>query len=420
MKTLPDSVKKFRLGVYTSDLQQPISLMRVLGPLSAMAKEDRRLELVFPPLELPDASCGRAGGQQLNWNWLVQCDAIFLLHPESDVHVHCASLAYQLGIPIWAEYVDDVFNVHPNNPGFQFHKNKRMLRENIGSIAKWARVVTCVSEYNRTAILAGLEGKAEGRMQNEEGAAETSNIEHRTPNAELENKFLVIPEGCLWPRWDLERKKCVSWRGLGSHGHDVQEALPQLMKVAKAFPDWTWMLGGDPQILEEMGHFLSPICGAERVLLSPYWPTPFEAMQAWGSQCPYLHIVPLADTAFNKSKSHLAWLEASAIGAAVIAPDHLPEWNQTGVIPYRHSNLELGSHNGLNSTLAEVMKREMARFEEGRFHPNVQVAREAIYPNLTLGAMNKRRWAILHKLATEIFDLENIEQRTSNAELRSN
>lgn len=390
MKTLPDHVKKFRLGIYTSDMTQPISLMRVLGPFSAMAKEDRRLELVFPPLELPDVANGRPGGQQLNWNWLVQCDAVFFLHPESDVHVHCASLALQLGIPIWSEYVDDVFNVDPRNPGFQFHKNKRMLRENIGSIAQWSRVVTCVSEYNKHAILEGLKG--------ENGAAE----QHRP--TELENKFLVIPEGCLWPRWELQRKKCVSWRGLGSHGGDVAEVLPQLIEVAKAFPDWTWMLGGDQDILQEMGHHLAPICGKENVLLAPYWPTPFEAMQAWGNQAPYLHIVPLADTAFNKSKSHLAWLEASAIGAAVIVPDHLPEWQQEGVIQYHHSPLELRGVNGEGRSLSDVLRREMLTFDEGKLHPNVEGARDAIYPDLTLGRMNRRRWAILHKLATEIFD----------------
>lgn len=400
MKTLPEKVKKFRLGIYTSDLQQPISLMRVLGPFAAMAKEDRRLELVFPPLELPDAAAGRPGGQQLNWNWLVQCDAIFMLHPETDVHVHCASLAMQLGIPLWAEYVDDSFSVHPNNPGFQFHKNKRMLRENIGSITQWARVVTCVSEYNRRAILEGLKGEQGGTSDAEGGTA------GGTPGSTWEQKFLVIPEGCLWPAWDGPRHKCISWRGLGSHGHDVQEALPQLMEVARAFPNWTWLLGGDQEILQEMGEQLSPICGKERVLMMPYWPTPFEAIQAWGGQCPFLHIVPLADTQFNRSKSHLAWLEATAIGAAVIAPEHLPEWQQPGVIPYRQSDLQIVGATEARPTLAQTLMAEMRKFDGGKFHPNVREAREAIYPQRTLGAMNRRRWAILHKLATEVFDLE--------------
>jgi hypothetical protein len=329
-----------------------------------------------------------------------------MLHPESDLHVHCASLAMQLGIPIWAEYVDDSFNVHPQNPGFQFHKNKRMLRENIAAITKWARVVTCVSDYNRKAILAGLE---DGRPKMEDGG--TSNIQEgtagETPDSTLGDKFLVIPEGCLWPAFEGVRNKVISWRGLGSHGHDVQEALPQLVAVAKAFPDWSWVLGGDQEILAEMAEHLAPICGKERVLLMPYWPTPFEAIQAWGGQCPYLHIVPLADTAFNKSKSHLAWLEATAVGAAVIAPDHLPEWQQPGVIPYRHSNLSVvGSES--RPTLAEVLMREMRTYDvtPGTLHPNVIEAREAVYPRLTLGAMNRRRWAILHKLACEIFDLD--------------
>ncbi len=154
--TLPEGVTKFRLGLYTSDYTQPISLMRVLGPFAAMARQDRRLELVFPALQAPDPVSGHPGGQRLNWDWVVQCDAIFMLHPETDGHIHCAALAWQVGIPIWAEYVDDIFSVEAHNPGWKVRKNKRELMENVGSIAAWASVVTCVSDYNRRASLAGV------------------------------------------------------------------------------------------------------------------------------------------------------------------------------------------------------------------------------------------------------------------------
>lgn len=379
---LPENVKKFRLGIYTGDYEQPISLMRVMGPFAAMAKEDPRLELVRPPLELPDAQNGRPGGQRLNWDWLCMCDAVFFLHPENDCHVHAASIAWQMGIPIWSEYVDDIFNVTAGNPGFA--RNLRQRRENIASLAQWSSVVTCVSDYNKRAIIEGLSEEKTGDRSSKFG-----------------DKFLVIPEGCMWPQWNLPRKKCISWRGLGSHGQDVQEALPHLVQVAKACPDWTWMLGGDQEILQEMGRVLSPICGPERVLLAPYWPTPFEAMLAWAGQAPFLHIVPLADTPFNKSKSHLAWLEASAIGAAVICPDHLPEWQQAGVVPYRHSAIEVrSSESGVRGNLAETILREMVKFQDtGEYHPNVAEAREAIWPDRTLYTMNRRRWAILSKLA---------------------
>ncbi len=415
--TLPKEITRLRLGLYTSDYSQPISLMRVMGPFAAMARRDRRLELVCPPLELPDAAAGRMGGQRLNWDWLMQCDAVFMLHPESDVQVHCASLAFQLGIPLWVEYVDDIFTVEGHNPGWKQRRNRSELAFNVRSITAWASVVTCVSEYNRQAILKGMMGEGEDvSRETRETAAGTAALPQTTGETPVAlqlpdgfaDKFVVVPEGCMWPPSLLPRRKLVSWRGLGSHGRDVDEALPHITAAARAFPEWGWMFGGDQEILEELGRRLSPICGKEKVLLAPYWPTPFEAMQAWAGQSPYLHIVPLADSAFNRSKSHLAWLEASAVGAAVIAPDHLPEWDQPGVIKYHHE-LIVGTDQ---DNLRDVLVREMGGFNEGLLHPVVHEARAAIYPDRTLKTMNQRRWAILRKLAERTF---NIEHSTPNS-----
>lgn len=369
---LPSHIKKFRLGIYTSDITQPISLMRALGPFSDMAREDSRLEIVLPPLELSDPQNGKPGGQRLNWDWLAQCDAVFFLHPETDVHVHSLALAWKMGIPIWAEYVDDIFHVSTSNPVWKSRSNRKQLQENVRSVCAWASVVTCVSDINRKAILDGLE-------------CDTTRIE---------NKFLVIPEACMWNQNHAPRKKCVSWRGLGSHAGDIDDALPHLVNASKAFPEWTWMFSGDQEIVEELGRNVAPICGPEKVLLAPLWPTPFDMMSAWESQAPYLHVVPLANNAFNLSKSHLAWLEATAIGAATIVPDHLPEWQQPGTIPYHDTKLITNGGN----TLSDVLIREMSSFNEGKLHPNVDISRNAIYPKLGLRFMNQRRWSVLSRM----------------------
>lgn len=374
-ETLPPNIRKFRLGVYTSDYPQPISLMRCLGPLLAMAKEDSRLELVFPPLELPSAN-NPAGGQQIGWNWLLNCDAVFFLHPETDAHAHSIALAQNLGVPVWAEYVDDIFNIDPRNPGWKNRRNQQAQRENVAAVAHCATVLSTVSVQNKAAIISGLQLGSDSAQRY------------------LENKTVVLPEGCFWDPFETPRRKMVSWRGLGSHGGDVEDAIPHLLDVAARFADWQWLFAGDSEILEEMGKRLTPICGKENVLLMPWMPTPFDMMTAWAGEAPYLHMVPLADTTFNRSKSHLAWLEASAVGAAVIAPDHLAEWKQPGVIQYHNSAIAGGN----DECLSEVLAREMTRFSNGALHPNVAVARAAIYPGRTLAAMNRLRWAILRKL----------------------
>lgn len=357
--TLPDHLGKFRLGIYMGDYSEPISLMRCLGPFSAMAKEDDRLELVFPER--------KGGGADLGWAWLARCDAIYYSHPNTDLDLSVLWLARTMNVPVWSEYVDDIFNVLPTNPHYQNVKNKRALREAVTQAIQWSTICTAVSDICR----------------------------HAFPHPD---RFVVIPEACLWPAWDKPRRKCVTWRGLSSHAGDVETVLDELCAVAKDFRDWEWGLMGDPteefvaRLTEAAG--VNPETGKTRVKIAPYYSTPFHAIQAFGGVAPYLHLVPLADNEFNRSKSHLAWLEASAMGAAVIAPDHLPEWQQPGVIPYHLGQIVNGSPG-----FGAVLRRELVNYpHNGKMHPNVEHARAAIYPERTLPAINQRRWAVLRKL----------------------
>lgn len=366
-ETLPAHIKKFRLGVYASEYDQPISLMRCLGPLQQMAKEDPRLELVQAPLT--------ENGRLLSWSWLNGLDGVFYLHPEQDFQCYSICLAKSLDVPVWAEYVDDIFNVDRSNPGWKERRNRDALRVNISVAVTGARVVTTVSNQNRTAILEGLD------------------IVDDKDRLLAANKMIVLPEACLWDQQDAPRQKVVSWRGLGSHAGDIDHALPHLLDVAKRFQDWTWLFCGDWEIVQELGKQLCTVTDKEKVMMMPQFPTPFDMMDAWGRMAPFIHVVPLADTKFNRSKSHLAWLEATAIGAACIAPDHLDEWNQPGVIRYHETNLVATRED----MLSEVLSKEMVRFSDGRMHANVAEARAAIYPDRTLKSMNRVRWAILRK-----------------------
>ncbi len=371
-RTLDDSTKKFRLGIFAGDLTQPISLMRHLGPFAAMAREDPRLELVFP----------RVIGDRydIGWNWLCQCDAIFYSHPNNDRDISVLWLANQMGVPVWSEYVDDIFNVQPGNPAYQNLKNKRQVREQVTQAIQFSAFVTAVSRICADAY-------------------------------PFSDRIGVIPEACLWPMNNFPRRKAVSWRGMGSHDQDTDGILDAVCNVAKDFPDWEWTLLGEPT--EELVMRLQESAGkkadgSSMVECAPFFSTPWHMITAWGYRAPYLHIVPLADNAFNRSKSHLAWLEATAIGAAAIVPDYLPEWQQPGVIPYAGGAIQFNGKQNFES----VLRREMLTFKSedggskmedgwprGPFHPNVQTARQAIFPDRCQPAVNQLRWQVLRKLA---------------------
>jgi len=360
MMTLPPQITRFRLGIYQSDYGQPMSLMRCLGPFSQMAREDPRLELVFP-LVKPE-------GADLGWTWLSRCDAIWYQHPATDLDLSVLWLARIMGVPVWTEFVDDVFSVLPTNPHYQHVKNKRAVRENVTQAIAWSDMVSAVSEICRA----------------------------QYPQPE---RISVIPEACLWPPWQTPRRRCVSWRGLASHEGDVETILRPLCAVARDFPEWEWALLGCPteEFVAQLSEAAGPRTdGSARVKVAPYFSTPFHALQAWGGCAPYLHLVPLAENAFNQSKSHLAWLEASAIGAAVLVPENFPTWQQPGVIPY-YAGALVG--NG-KLDFAATLRRELTNYpSNGKLHPNVLTARATVYPDRTLPAINQLRWAVLRKLA---------------------
>lgn len=373
-QTLEPKTKKFRLGIYGGgDLTQPISLMRFLGPFSAMAKEDPRLELVFP--------WAANGRYSLSWDWICQCDAIFYSHPQNDVDVSVLWLAQQMGVPVWSEYVDDIFNVLPTNPAYQNLKNKREVRECVTKAIEYSSFVTAVSDLCAKAY----------------------------PYSE---RIAVIPEACLWPQNNFPRRKAVSWRGLGSHDTDTEGVHDAVCEVAKSFSDWEWTLLGSPS--EDLVERLKSVAGVDaagesNVKVAPYFSTPWHMVTAWGYRAPYLHIVPLANNAFNRCKSHLAYLEATAIGAAVIAPDYLTEWQQPGVISYTGGQMVFSG----KQDFATVLRREMLSFKEldpqpagdpaggprGEFHPNVRTARFTVFPDRTERQTNQLRWQVLRKLA---------------------
>jgi hypothetical protein len=109
-------------------------------------------------------------------------------------------------------------------------------------------------------------------------------------------------------------------------------------------------------------------------------------MDAFARLGPWLHIVPLANNGFNRSKSNLAWLEATAAGAVVLAPA-LEEWQRPGIVNYKDA-----------SDFGNKLSRLMDEFNAPGCHPNVTLSRAYIRENLSLRCLNAQRWEILNEL----------------------
>jgi len=370
--------EKFRLGCYVGDPNTSLSLSRGLGPLLDMAKQDRRLELVPAP----------ANGADLNWSWLHSCDALFMEQPYTDQHVNCVYTARFLNLPVWLDWGDDLFNINKTNPAlFQDHRlrDKAQLRENLGELFKCASVVSTATETLRQSYAKALDVAPEvtrGNPPPHVGGYLT--------------KIVVIPEGCRWEQNMALRRKIVSWRGLSSHYDDIEGVAKQLAAVftEREFADWKLLLFGDPspEFIELMGTVLD-----KRLMVCPYLPTPWHMMAVWNENAPFLHLYPALDNAFNRAKPPSVWLEATAVGAAVIGPD-FPEWQPcAGLIHYTEE------------FFGDRVRAELRKFEPvsapspageivGKPHHGVIAARKQVFPHLTLESVNELRWAVVNKL----------------------
>ena len=102
---------------------------------------------------------------------------------------------------------------------------------------------------------------------------------------------------------------------------------------------------------------------------------------------PHWLICPLIDNKFNRSKSNIAWIEASWAGAAVIGPE-LPEWKRPGIINYKDV-----TH--LEKIISKVAAGHYDRKEL------IQQSREYIEKNNTLSKVNKKRKDVIHALLAE-------------------
>jgi hypothetical protein len=360
---LPARVGQFRLAASIPGPNDGTSLMRGLGPLSAMRQEDPRLEIVLPP---------QAGGHwDLNWSWIAGCDALFLQRPHTKAEARAAVMAKMMGKPVWVDWDDDLTCVPIYNHNHHLFDPDQVLPV-LNHLCKLADVVTCST--------------TEVKRRREEEA------DHLTPALSPKGgeggKFQVIPNACMWPMAGGPRERRILWRGGNNHEGDLMFALPALVAEARRPQNslWKWLFVGDIcwQVVDEMpSEQLELDQGAD----------PFLYMQILQHSAPYAVIAPLRDNAFNRCRSNLAWLEGTAAGAVVIAPDW-EEWHRPGVINYTDAEALRRQLRGVMEQYALGVGANGERAE----HSNVAMSRAFIEANLTMKTVNEKRWEILNRM----------------------
>ncbi len=165
--------------------------------------------------------------------------------------------------------------------------------------------------------------------------------------------------------------------------------LPAIAEVARLpqFSKWEWWFMGE----------MSPYVAAQVKAAIPapnlradYKDFLHQYMGALVSLAPWLVIVPLADTLFNRSKSNLAWIEATTAGALTLAPDW-EEWRRPGMVTYKDAE-----------QFAGLLYRCVDEFDQAvNVHPNCEAfSRPCVRNNLLLDRVNEARWDIVNELGS--------------------
>lgn len=351
---------KLRLAVVCPDPADGTSLVRGVGPLAAMARQDRRLELDL-------CQVNADGSPWLSWDWLVRCDALFLQRPWNNQHIGAAVTARMFGLPVWVDWDDDLTSVSRFNPQYATYPAAPM-KAAVAKLMSLADVVSVSTEHLRERLL-GLVFSAD------------------TPKAVRDQldagKVRVIPNACAWGFNQSPRQKRVVWRGGTSHNEDVLEFLPAIREVSRLpqFVDWKWTFLGNPppQVYDAIlpGNLDEP----------GFVDSAHMYMSAFGYLGPWLAIVPLKDNLFNHSKSNLAWIEATCAGAITLGPDW-PEWQQPGIVNYDDV-----------PSFKNKLKHALELYGNGTIGAErVAASRKFISESLTLEKVNEQRWEVLREL----------------------
>lgn len=330
-----------KINAHIPEKADGTSWYRGAGPLLALAHANRDLQITF-----------YAHGDAVDWPELADTDVAILQRPFSAKCAEFFGICDLFRAKCIMDWDDNFGSIHPSNPTAFLYKD-----QNIKNIVKGLRQKMDACWTTTQHLADSIDQDAGGK------------------------KTVVVPNA--WPdMWfdfaEPGDNNLICWRGGSSHTGDLLEFAPAMGRVCGKFPLWEWLAMGDPgwPILEHI---------PETKLRHQQWahaPLYFKNLLA---RQPAIVIAPLQDTAFNRSKSNIAWMEAVAAGAVCVCPDW-PEWRKPGTFRYQS-----------REDFAETMQKAISTPRKKR----AEMAREGqqyITENLLLSKVNELRLDTITKL----------------------
>lgn len=296
------------------------------------------------------------GLSNIDWEILMNFDVLFLQRPCSPEQVRLAHKAQFLGLKVWVDYDDMLWDIHPSSPVYAMYRS--------------AEITDAINRImNMTGILVTVSTQA----LKEEILKKWNNVYdvHVIPNC-LEKRQLESYNFCS------DHQGAILWRGSETHISDLD--------IFRGYYD-TVMLDNPGIRFDFFGYnpwyWTSRIANAVHhpgTSLMDYYAKIYHPK--WG-----IWVCMLEDTPFNRCKSNILYLEATMAGAVCVCPDW-PEWNKPGAFVYKDI-----------MHFKEVMQQAI-NADPQEYNHRITAARNYIILHQNLFKQNIERYNLLDKLLT--------------------
>jgi len=267
------------VGIYEPGGFTASSYYRSFGPLHAI--KDLRI------VELPRA---------MSVNTMYTVDVFFAARPYEPSDANLINLAKEIGLPVWVDFDDDIWNVPHTNPARQAYDGKI---EAINRCCKLADIVTVSTPALADMVKRQLRG-----------AAKHVEVIRNAVRAPLE---IVSPAIA----GDYTGKTRIGWRGTSTHSRDLEQWRPLFHRLNETKKFKIIFMGVTPAWSIDYDYH--------------YFTDFFSFQYIFRKAALDFLLYPLEDCIFNRSKSNIAWLEATAVGAATFASLAAEEWDFPGI-----------------------------------------------------------------------------------------
>lgn len=295
----------------------------------------------------------------MTWAQAGDFDVLFLQRPMTDGIFKLAHYIKGLGVKIWVDYDDNLFDLPVESRAF--FDCDDVVRKRMSDILKLADVITVSTEgMQKVFKVLGFETQV---------VRNALNTDWHKPVTEHNVK-----------------SRNVVWRGSETHVADLIYFTDAIDDAIQASTDTYHFFGYAPWLLcHRHEHYALGVHGEIGARIHLHKP---EDIRVYHDNIkkvkPRLMHVPLVANSLNAAKSNIAWIEATYAGAVCIAPDW-PEWKMPGVLNYKTME-----------EYTQLLTSQDDRSAEWR------KSMDYIQANLVLDKTNEQRLDILEKLCAHL------------------